>query len=256
MQRVFENAKIKAGIKKNVSVHSLRHSFATHLLEGGIDLRYIQELLGHSSSKTTEIYTQGREWDIKEIPRVKKPKKLPVILSSSEVKRIFDETTNLKHKAILMTIYASGLRVSEVANLRVEDIDSRNMQIRVREGKGKKDRYTILSTENLKILRDYWKYYHVKEWLFPGDLPYKPITTRTIQKIFKKAKDKAEIKKEATVHTLRHCFATHLLESGVDIYHIQHLLGHSNPKTTSIYIHLTCKDVLRIKSPLDLMAGI
>lgn len=138
----------------------------------------------YSALKFLYETTLGREWDIKEIPRVKKPKKLPVILSSSEVKRIFDETTNLKHKAILMTIYASGLRVSEAANLKVEDIDSRNMQIRVREGKGNKDRYTILSTENLKILRDYWKYYHVKEWLFPGDSPDKPITTRTIQKIF------------------------------------------------------------------------
>lgn len=129
------------------------------------------------------------------------------------------------------------------------------MQIRIRQGKGEKDRYTILSYENLKILRDYWKYYQTKEWLFPGNPPDRPISTRSIQKIFKNAKDKAGIKKDATVHTLRHCFATHLLESGVDIYHIQHLLGHTNPKTTSIYIHLTRKDVLNIKSPLDLMVG-
>lgn len=199
--------------------------------------------------------TLKREWNIKEIPRVKKSKKLPVILSVSEVEQIFTETNNLKHKAILMTIYAAGLRVSEVANLRISDIDSKNMQIRIRQGKGEKDRYTILSYENLKILRDYWKYYQTKEWLFPGNPPDRPISTRSIQKIFKNAKDKAGIKKDATVHTLRHCFATHLLESGVDIYHIQHLLGHTNPKTTSIYIHLTRKDVLNIKSPLDLMVG-
>jgi len=139
--------------------------------------------------------TLNREWNIKEIPRIKKPKKLPVILSVSEVEQIFKETTNLKHKAMLMTIYAAGLRVSEVAKLRISDIDSKNMQIRIRQGKGEKDRYTILSYENLKILRDYLKYYQTKEWLFPGNPPDKPISTRTIQKIFKNAKDKAGIKK-------------------------------------------------------------
>jgi integrase/recombinase XerD len=196
-----------------------------------------------------------QEWDLKEIPRTKQPKKLPVVLSISEVQELFRAIYNLKHKTILMTIYAAGLRVSEAAHLRVSDIDSKNMQIRIREAKGLKDRYTLLSLENLHILRMYWKQYKPKDWLFPGRNLDQPITTRSIQKMFEKAQHKAGIKKEASVHTLRHCFATHLLEAGTGVYHIQHLLGHTNPKTTNVYLHLTRKDILSIKSPLDLMEG-
>ena len=196
------------------------------------------------------------QWDMKEIPRVKKSKKLPVVLSKDEVKSIFSATTNIKYKTIFMTIYAAGLRISEAASLKVEDIDSKNMQIRVREGKGNKDRYTILSKENLDVLRNYCKSSRITTgWLFPGSPSSKSISTRSIQRVFKEAVYRARIKKNATVHTLRHCFATHLLESGIGIYYIQRLLGHSNPKTTSVYIHLTRYDVLNIKSPLDLMEG-
>ena len=176
-----------------------------------------------------------------------------MVLAQSEIKDLFNAVINLKHRTILITIYAAGLRVSEAANLKVTDIDSRNMQIRVVQGKGQKDRYTMLSPKNLEVLRDYWKYYHPKDWLFPGNPMDKPISTRTIQKVFKTAKTKAGIKKEATVHTLRHSFATHLVEAGTSIFHIQQLMGHTNPKTTSVYIHLSRKDVLQIKSPLDTM---
>lgn len=117
-----------------------------------------------------------------------------------------------------------------------------------------KDRYTILSQENLKLLKEYWRYYGpFDEWLFPGFPQENPISSRSVQKVFKRFKIKAGIKKDATVHTLRHCFATHLIESGVGIYHIQRLLGRSNPQTTNMYIHLTRQDILNIKSPLDLM---
>lgn len=190
------------------------------------------------------------------IPRAKKEKKLPVVLSPSEVKRIFNATVNIKHKAILMTIYGAGLRVSEAANLKISDIDSSNMQIHIRQGKGKKDRYCMLSPMILNILREYYKYYHPKEWLFQGSTPNKPISSRTIERVFEISKKKSGITKNATVHTLRHSFATHLLESGVDVYHIQQLMGHSSVKTTSIYIHLQRKDVLNIKSPLDTLMSV
>jgi len=150
-----------------------------------------------------------------------------------------------------MTTYSAGLRVSETAHLKVSDVDSKRMQLLVAQGKGKKDRYALLSPVTLNLLRDYWRQYRPFSWLFPGRLPERPISTRSIQKVFEKAKRKAGIKKPATVHTLRHSFATHLLEAGTDIYHIQKLLGHTSPKTTAIYIHLRRQDLLNIVSPLD-----
>jgi len=228
-------------------------------------LHYLIQEKHVSSSYVNGVYsalkffygtTLQREWELAKIPRSKKDKKLPVTLSQSEIQQIFNVVQNIKHKAILMTIYAAGLRVSEAANLKVQDIDSKNMQIHVHEGKGKKDRYCILSQVNLEILKSYYKNYYPREWLFPGQTPDKPITSRTIQHIFEKAKDKAKIKKPATVHTLRHSFATHLLEAGVSVYHIQQLMGHANVRTTSIYIHLQRKDVLNVISPLDMLSGV
>lgn len=198
-----------------------------------------------------------RTWDIKQIPRVKKIKKLPVILTQSEVSEILKCTLNLKHKVMLMTVYGAGLRVSEVTNLRVEDIDSKNMKIRVQNGKGNKDRFTLLSNANLKALRNYCYVYGIRsDWLFPGADRDKPLTTRSVQRVFQKSRNKANINKKATVHTLRHCFASHLIEAGINVYHIQHLLGHSNIRTTSIYIHLTNQDFLNTKSPLDIMENV
>lgn len=185
------------------------------------------------------------------LSRIKEGKKLPVVLSQSEIKEIFDATDNLKHKTILMTIYAAGLKVSEAANLKVKDIDSKNMQIIIRQGKGKKDRYTLLSKTNLDILREYWKRYHPSTYLFPGKALNSHISVRTVQKIFEHSKDSANIKKEASVHTLRHSFATHLLEAGTDICYIQRLLGHASINTTTIYLHLRRMDLINVKSPLD-----
>jgi len=201
------------------------------------------------------LYTNvlNKPWNINKLPRMKKDKKLPVILSKSEVNNILNATTYLKHKVIFSTIYSAGLRISEAINLTVNDIDSSNMQIRVREAKGKKDRYTLLSENNLSLLREYWKEFKPEHWLFPGMLPTKAISARTIQQAFKNSLSKTAITKNATVHTLRHCFATHLLEAGVDIFHIQKLLGHASPQTTAQYIHLTRKDILDVKSPFDMM---
>lgn len=195
--------------------------------------------------------TLKRNWDGYKIPRSKKGRKLPVVLSREEVKKIFDVTNNLKHKAILMTIYAAGLRVSEAANLKVDNVDSTRMQLRIEGAKGNKDRYTLLSTTNLNILRQYYSLYHPHKWLFCGAGGFNPINVRTIQRVFKNSINKAGITKNVSVHTLRHSFATHLLDSGADVYHIQRLMGHSTIQTTSVYIHISQKDSLKLVSPLE-----
>jgi integrase/recombinase XerD len=190
-------------------------------------------------------------WDVNHIPRIKNNKRLPLILDVSEVKRLFEVTNNLKHRTILVTTYAAGLRVSEIANLKVDSIDSKRMQIRIEQGKGKKDRYALLSEKNLELLRLYYQAYQPKTWLFFGFTPDKPISVRAIEKIFVTAIHKAGIKKDVSIHSLRHSFATHLLESGTDIRYIQQLLGHASLSSTSIYIHLQNNNALKITSPLD-----
>lgn len=184
------------------------------------------------------------------IERPREEKYLPEVLSKEEVKLLLNATDNLKHKAILMTIYSGGLRVSEAVNLKIKDIDSNRMQIRVSQSKGKKDRYTLLSKKALEVLRKYVSEYKPKDWLFEG-LGGEEYSRRTITEILRKSVEKTGIKKHVTVHTLRHSFATHLLEAGTDIRYIQSLLGHENTKTTEIYTHITTKGFDQIKSPLD-----
>jgi len=209
----------------------------------------------NSSLKFFYTKTLNRYWNMDKIARLKEPKKLPSVLSAVEVKSIFDVTENLKHKAILMTVYSAGLRVSEVCNLKITDIDSKNMQILIRQGKGKKDRYSLLSKVNLEILREYWKRYHPTEYLFSGNGRTGAITPRSVQRMLEKSIKKTGITKNASVHTLRHSFATHLLDDGTDICYIQRLLGHSRINTTTIYLHLRRMDLLNIKSPLDMLLG-
>jgi integrase/recombinase XerD len=205
----------------------------------------------HSALRLFYVKILDREWRTEKLKRVKERRKLPVILSQAEVKAILEATENLKHRAALSTIYGAGLRISEAAKLKITDIDSKNMQVIIREGKGKKDRYSLLSQKNLELLREYWKRYKPSDFLFEGKNPSGYISPRTIQKVFYEARDKAGIKKAATVHTLRHSFATHLLEAGTDICYIQRLLGHTSLQTTTIYLHLRRMDLLNIKSPLD-----
>jgi len=197
--------------------------------------------------------TLQRGWELSQIPRPMRQKKLPVVLSSSEVGSIFSRVLNLKHRAILMTIYSAGLRLSEAAHLRVRDIDSQRMLIRVDQGKGNKDRYTLLARGTLAILREYWKACRPVDWLFPGHRKDRPVDVSTIQKVFKRACEQAGIRKPASVHTLRHSFATHLLEAGTDLYSIQKLLGHTSGQTTAVYLHVSARDLGRVVSPLDLM---
>lgn len=188
---------------------------------------------------------------VENIRRPKKEYKLPSILSQYEIARIFDTVKNYKHKAILMIIYSAGLRLGEAVALGVNDIDSKRQLIHIRKGKGSKDRYTLLSDVALDALREYYKMYCPRIWLFPGENPEKHLTERSVQKIFEKACKEAGIKKKVTVHTLRHSFATHLLESGTDLRYIQELLGHSSSKTTEIYTHVSENKLSKIKSPLD-----
>lgn len=209
--------------------------------------------IGYCALKFFYTKTLHRDWNVDHIPRPQGEKKLPVVLSRSEIKQLFEATANLKNLAMLMTSYSGGLRVSETAHLKIEDIDSSLMLIRVDQGKGRKDRYTLLSQVALKELRSYYLKYRPTTWLFPGKDNDKPIDTGTIQRIFKQTKNKAGIRKAATPHTLRHSFATHFLEDGDDIFHLKKLLGHSSLKTTLIYIHIQHKNLNKLISPLDRM---
>ena len=186
-----------------------------------------------------------------EIKRPRKDKKLPTILSKEEVASILSSVENIKHKAILMLVYSAGLRVSEVVKLKPEDIDSDRMLIHIKGAKGRKDRYTMLSEAVLLVLREYWGKYRPGKWLFGGAKADRFLSTRTVQKILKHACEKAGIKKDISVHSLRHSFATHLLESGTDLRYIQELLGHAHSKTTEVYTHVSTKSIGKIRSPLD-----
>jgi integrase/recombinase XerD len=205
----------------------------------------------YSALKFLYAQTMGKEWILNGIPRTKLPTKLPVIFDRQEITALLEATRNIKHRAILSVIYSAGLRVSEAAKLKITDIDGKRMQIRVEQAKGAKDRYTLLAKSTLELLRTYWTAYHPTYWLFMGHGKAGHITERTIQKIFETSKTTAGIIKPASVHTLRHSFATHLLENGVGLHHIQMLLGHQSPHTTTIYLHVTRSDLVAIASPLD-----
>ncbi len=184
------------------------------------------------------------------IERPRKEKTLPTVLSEEEVKKIIMGISNLKHKCLIMTCYSAGLRISEALNLRPADIDSKRMLITIKGGKGKKDRITLLSKRLLDLLRDYYLAYKPKEFLFEGQMGGR-YSERSAQQVLKLAARKAGIMKRVTLHTLRHSFATHLLENGTDLRYIQSLLGHSSPKTTQIYTHITTRGFDQIKNPLD-----
>lgn len=184
----------------------------------------------------------------------KRPKTLPVILSPEEVLSIFAAIRSVKHKAIIATAYAAGLRISEVCALRASDIDSQRRRIHVRAGKGKKDRYVMLGESLLELLRQYYRKARPQgEYLFPGYKPQRPISTTAVRQVLRKAVQQAGVAKKVTMHTLRHCFATHLLERGTDIRILQVLLGHSSIRTTLRYTHVTDPLVQKLVSPLDLI---
>jgi integrase/recombinase XerD len=185
------------------------------------------------------------------LPPRKKTKRLPEVLSREDVNRVITSLANIKHRVILMTAYSAGLRVSELVRLRQKHIDSSRMVIRVEQGKGKKDRYTILSQRLLKELRVYYKACRPENWLFPAKISIRHISISSVQKIYYKAKKKAGITKGKGIHTLRHCFASHLLEAGYDVRRIQILMGHRSLSTTMAYLHVSSRGLGMVKSPFD-----
>lgn len=233
-----EEGDIKNYILTLLTQEQVSHSFANQAV---------------SAIKFLYITVLKRPIKVDALSRPKKENKLPIILSQVEVMKILQALENEKHKTMLFLAYSAGLRVGELVCLRIEDIDSQRMFIHIQQGKGRKDRYTILSSLALEQLRKYYQLYKPEVWLFQGDKADSHITERTVQRVFENACIKAGVKKDVSIHSLRHSFATHLLEGGTDLRYIQELLGHSSSKTTEIYTHVTQKSISNIQSPLDRM---
>lgn len=204
----------------------------------------------HGAIKYLFTQTLSRDWEIDPIPQLKKKKKLPTVFSVQEVFSLFDAGANLKHQTMLILIYSSGLRVGELPNITLTDIKRDKRKLLVRQGKGGKDRYTLLSDICLGYLDNYWKRYRPADYLFPGRGGKNPLSVRACQHAFYLAKEKAGIKKDGGIHTLRHSFATHFLESGGGIFQLQKLLGHKALKTTLVYAHVQEEKIIA-RSPLD-----
>jgi len=225
-------------------------AFQLHLLKQKAKFHTLQQLV--CALRFLYRVTLERSWAVEKIPFPKKERHLPVVLSREEVLHLLRCVSNIKHRAILTTCYGGGLRVAEVAGLKVTDVDSSRMVIRIFQGKGKKDRFVPLSARLLEILRKYWLVAPPSDWLFPGKQRQKPITTRSIIRICTKARRAAKIDKKVTPHTLRHSYATHLLETGTNVRTIQLLLGHRSLQSTQVYTHVATGDLLTTTSPLDL----
>ena len=224
-------------------------AFLIHEMDRGLSRSYC--VVQRNALRHLYLDTLGRTDELELVPRPKRERRLPVVLSREEVQRLFAVVENLKHKALFMVAYDAGLRLSEVLNLRAEDIDSQRMVIRIRQGKGKKDRYGRLSVGLLQLLREYWRAYRPESLLFPGAHPKKRYDLATPGHILKKLCRKAGITKRVTMRTLRHSFATHLFEQNVNLRTIQKLLGHASIKTTTIYTHVSNAVITNIVNPLD-----
>ncbi len=246
-------------------------NFAGHFMRSPEEMgeQEIREFLLHLAKRKVSPFTQDqyvnaikflysvtlkRPEVVKNIPHPKRPKVLPVILSQEEVLSFFEKIRSVKYKAIIATAYAAGLRISEVCALRINDIDSKRMRIHIRSGKGKKDRYVMLGESLLALLREYFKTARPKgEYLFPGQKAGTHLSTATVSLVVRRVNKNSGLSKKATMHTFRHCFATHLMEAGTDIRVLQVLLGHSSIKTTLHYTHITDRFVGKLVSPLDMI---
>lgn len=202
-------------------------------------------------------YVIVRDWKIDAIPYQKPPpRKLPQILNRAEIQALFRATVDLRRRAILMTVYSCGLRVSEARNLRISDIDSQRMVIRIEKGKGGKDRYVMLSKTLLAVLREYFRKFRPKTWLFENEDSGRPLCVSTLEKVFHRARVACSISKPVTIHSLRHAFATHLLESGTNTRVIQMLLGHRSLRSTEIYTHVASEFLKKVRSPVEDVDGL
>ena len=226
-------------------------AFMVHQLDRGLSRSYCVIL--RNALRHLYLDTLGRTDELEAVPRPKRERRLPVVLSRQEVQRLFAVVGNIKHKALFMMAYDAGLRLSEVLNLRVEDIDSGRMVIRICQAKGKKDRYGRLSKGLLKLLREYWRVCRPESFLFPGACRHKRYDVSTPGLILKRLCRKAGITKCVSMHTLRHSFATHLLEAGTNLRVIQQLLGHSSIQTTCLYTHISIEELREAPSPMELL---
>lgn len=227
-------------------------AYQVHLLKQKVS----ESVFNQSISALRFLYekTLHRPWMVEYIPYPKKPRKLPIILSREEVDTLIRAPRHFKHRVILATLYTTGLRVSELCRLQGTDIDSGRMVVIVRQGKGKKDRQVWLSPDLLPLLRRYWKLYGLQSWLFPGARVHEPITRSGVEWLCQKAGQAAHIKKAVYPHLLRHTYATHLLEAGMDLRSIQLLLGHASLRSTSIYLHVANPALQALQSPLNTLA--
>ncbi|MNZ37278.1 Tyrosine recombinase XerD [compost metagenome] len=223
--------------------------YALGLLEKGHSHAYVNQAISALRFLVGEVLKRPSGQAV--YLRPKKEKKLPYVLSEEEVIRIIQAPDNLKHRTMLYLAYASGLRVSEVVRLKLNDFDRERGIIRIRQGKGKKDRHTLLSHAAWELVQQYVQIEHPSEWLFPGQYPGSHLHERSLQKVFSEALVRSGVNKKVGIHVLRHSFATHLLENGTDLRFIQELLGHANPATTERYTHVSTKNLKRIQSPLD-----
>ena len=223
--------------------------YQLHLTASGVGVPTVNQTV--STLRFFFKVTLGRPDLVERTAFVHEPRKLPVVLSPEEVARLLDAAPSLKYKAALSVAYGAGLRVSEVVALKIGDIDSKRMVIRVEQGKGRKDRYVMLSPHLLELLRAWWRAARPQGWLFPGRNRVQPMTTRQLNRACHVAADMAEIGKPVSMHTLRHSFATHLLEQNIDIRVIQVLLGHARLDTTALYTRVATKTIQQVMSPLD-----
>jgi integrase/recombinase XerD len=233
--------------------HFLTAMVKPHLVQ---DRRASPATLGMYVNALKFLYniTFKRPEEVKGISHLKRPKTLPVILIPEEVLRVFAAISSVKHKAIIATAYAAGLRISEEGGLRIVDIDNQRRRIHVRSGKGKKDRYVMLGESLLALLRQYYQKARPQgEYLFPGHNPQRPICTTVVSQVLRKVVRQTGLTKKVSMHTLRHCFATHLLEAGTDIRILQVLLGHSSIRTTQRYTQITDRLLQKLVSPLDII---
>jgi integrase/recombinase XerD len=223
--------------------------YQLHLTASGVGVPTVNQTI--STLRFFFKITLGRPDLVERTAFVREPRKLPVVLSPEEVVRLLDAAPALKYKAALSVAYGAGLRVSEVVALKVGDIDSRRMVVRIEQGKRRKDRYVMLSPHLLELLRAWWRATRPQGWLFPGRNPVQPMTTRQLNRACHAAAGMARIGKPVSMHTLRHSFATHLLEQNIDIRVIQVLLGHAKLDTTALYTRVATKTIQQVMSPLD-----
>jgi site-specific recombinase XerD len=252
LQRVKNFAAYLGRSPDTASSEDVRH-YQLHLTASGVGVPTVNQTV--STLRFFFKVTLGRPDLVERTTFVREPRKLPVVLSPEEVVRLLDAAPGLKYKAALSVAYGAGLRVSEVVALKVGDIDSKRMIIRVEQGKGRKDRYVMLSPHLLELLRAWYKAARPQGWLFPGMNPVNPMTTRQLRRACHAAAHMAEIGKPVSPHTLRHSFATHLLEQNTDVRVIQVLLGHAKLDTTALYTRVATRTIRKIMSPLDRITG-